>query len=98
MDKKIKYRITNIDELANKLKKAQALSKELASVLKEIDEFKAKIRFDEWRILPTPCSAFLPKWTQKGRVGLYRLLKKHDVVPMIEKLDITTVTIGGQQW
>jgi hypothetical protein len=47
MDKKIKYRITNIDELAKKLKKAQALSEELASVLKEIDEFKAKIRFDE---------------------------------------------------
>ena len=98
MDKKIKYRITNIDELAKKLKKAQALSEELASVLKEIDEFKAKIRFEEWRILPTPCSAFLPKWTQKVRVGLYRLLKKHDVVPIIEKLDITTVTIGGQQW
>ena len=50
MDKKIKYRITNIDELVKKLKKAQALSEELASVLKEIDEFKAKIRFDEWRI------------------------------------------------
>lgn len=47
MDKKIKYRITNIDELAKKLKKAQALSKELASVLKEIDEFKIKIQFDE---------------------------------------------------
>ena len=47
MDKKIKYRITNIDELAKKLKKAQALSEELASVLKEIDEFKIKIQFDE---------------------------------------------------
>lgn len=39
----------------------------------------------------------LTKWTQKGRVGLYKLLKAHDIVPMIEKLDITTVTIGGQQ-
>lgn len=39
----------------------------------------------------------LTKWTQKGRVGLYNLLKAHDIVPMIEKLDITTVTIGGQQ-
>jgi len=33
----------------------------------------------------------------KGRVGLYKLLKDYDIVPMIEKLDITTVTIGGQQ-
>ena len=39
----------------------------------------------------------LTKWTQKGRVGLYKLLKAHDIVPMIEKPDITTVTIGGQQ-
>lgn len=39
----------------------------------------------------------LTKWTQKGRVGLYNLLKAHDIVPMIEKLDIKTVTIGGQQ-
>ena len=39
----------------------------------------------------------LTKWTQKGRVGLYNLLKAHDIVPMIEKLDITTVTTGGQQ-
>ena len=39
----------------------------------------------------------ITKWTQKGRVGLYNLLKAHDIVPMIEKLDITTVTIGGQQ-
>lgn len=47
MDKKVKYRITNIDELTEKLKKAQALSEELASVLKKIDEFKIKIQFDE---------------------------------------------------
>lgn len=39
----------------------------------------------------------ITKWTQKGRVGLYNLLKAHDIVPMIEKLDVTTVTIGGQQ-
>lgn len=39
----------------------------------------------------------ITKWTQKGRVGLYNLLKAHDIVPMIEKLDIKTVTIGGQQ-
>lgn len=39
----------------------------------------------------------ITKWTQKGRIGLYKLLKAHDIVPMIEKLDITTVTIGGQQ-
>jgi Rha family phage regulatory protein len=39
----------------------------------------------------------ITKWTQKGRVGLYKLLKDYDIVPMIEKLDITTVTIGGQQ-
>lgn len=47
MDKRIKYRVTNIDELKEKLKKAQALSEELASVLKEIDEFKAKVQVDE---------------------------------------------------
>ncbi len=37
----------------------------------------------------------MTKWTQKGRVGLYNLLKHFDIVPMIEKLDIKTVTIGG---
>jgi len=35
------------------------------------------------------------KWTQRGRVGLYNLLKKKDIVPSIEKLSDMTVTIGG---
>ena len=31
-------------------------------------------------------SAIQTKWTQKGRLGLYKLLKQHEIYPMIEKL------------
>jgi len=46
----VNYKVTNINDLNKKIKKAQALSEELACVLKEINEFKAKVQVDERRI------------------------------------------------
>jgi phage antirepressor YoqD-like protein len=45
MEKRIKFEITNLEDLKDKIKKAHDLSEELACTLNEIDKFEPKILF-----------------------------------------------------